>query len=99
MHQHNAGTSLVAASVAKALALKGRPARDRARDQRDSTGEILTFAAVAPGEVVADFLPFRGYYTRLLADLVGEAGRVYAIVPDALKQARKAFALIKASHG
>jgi predicted methyltransferase len=86
LRQHHADTSRVAASVAKALALKGRPARERARDRRDSTGEILTFAAVAPGEVVADFLPFRGYYTRLFADLVGEAGRVYAIVPDALKE-------------
>jgi predicted methyltransferase len=68
-------------AVARALADKGRPARDRARDKRDHIGEVLAFASIAPGEIVADFLPFRGYYTRLFAAL---AGRVYAVVPEDL---------------
>jgi predicted methyltransferase len=67
--------------VAAAIAAKGRPSRDRARDTRDHTLKILAFAAIAPGEVVADFLPFRGYYTRLFSHLVGEQGRIFAIVP------------------
>jgi predicted methyltransferase len=79
-------TPPITSSVAKALAAKGRPARDRSRDQRDHTSEVLAFAAVKPGEVVADFLPFRGYYTRLFVDLVGEKGRVYAIVPAPLNR-------------
>jgi predicted methyltransferase len=64
-----------------AMTVKGRPARDRARDGRDHALKILTFAAIAPGEVVADFLPFRGYYTRLFSSLVGEEGKTYAIIP------------------
>src|SRR3984885_8283679 len=68
-------------AIAAAIAGKGRPARDRSRDRRDQTSEILAFAAVASGEVVADFLPFRGYYTRLFSALVGERGRTYAVVP------------------
>jgi predicted methyltransferase len=67
--------------IAAAMAVKGRPPRDRARDGRDHTLKILAFAAIAPGEVVADFLPFRGYYTRLFSSLVGEQGRTYAIIP------------------
>src|ERR1700761_9609106 len=71
-------------AIAASLAVKGRPARDRARDQRDHTAEILAFADVKAGEVVADFLPFRGYYTRLFSDLVGPEGRTYAVVPEPL---------------
>ena len=71
-------------AIARALADKGRPARDRARDKRDQIGEVLAFASIAPGEIVADFLPFRGYYTRLFASLVGAAGRAYAVVPEDL---------------
>jgi predicted methyltransferase len=70
--------------IARALADKGRPSRDRARDKRDQIGEVLAFASIAPAEIIADFLPFRGYYTRLFAALVGVAGRAYAIVPEDL---------------
>ena len=55
-----------------------------ARDKRDRIGEVLAFASIAPAEIVADFLPFRGYYTRLFAALVGVAGRAYAVVPEDL---------------
>jgi predicted methyltransferase len=68
-------------TIAAAMAVKGRPPRDRARDGRDHTLKILTFAAVVSGEIVADFLPFRGYYTRLFSSLVGERGRTYAVIP------------------
>jgi predicted methyltransferase len=62
------------------LADKGR-ARDRARDKRDRIGEVLAFASISPGEIVADFLPFRGHSTRLFASLVGAAGRAYPVIP------------------
>jgi predicted methyltransferase len=71
-------------AIARALADKDRPARDRSRDKRDQIGEVLAFASIAPGEIVADFMPFRGYYTRLFAALVGVAGRAYAVVPEEL---------------
>jgi predicted methyltransferase len=84
MDQENDRRASRSATIAAALAVKGRPARDRARDARDHTAEILDFADVVPGEVVADFLPFRGYYTRLFSTLVGVKGRTFAVVPKAL---------------
>jgi predicted methyltransferase len=71
-------------AVVQALADRARPARDRARDARDHTAEVLAFADVQPGEVIADFLPFRGYYTRLFSALVGPSGCVFACVPGVL---------------
>ena len=56
------------------MADKDRPARDRSRDKRDRIGEVLAFASIAPGQIVADFMPFRGYYTRLFAVLVAWRG-------------------------
>jgi predicted methyltransferase len=73
-------------AIARALRDKARPARDRARDRRDHAAEVLAFADLRAGEVVADFLPFRGYFTRLFSALVGPAGRVFACVPDVLSK-------------
>jgi predicted methyltransferase len=84
MGHHSNEPPLGNEAVAQALADKHRPARDRARDKRDHIGGVLAFASIAPGEIVADFMPFRGYYTRLFAALVGVAGRAYAVVPEEL---------------
>jgi predicted methyltransferase len=84
MGHHSDERPLRDEAIARALADKGRPARDRARDKRDHTHEVLAFASIAPGEIIADFLPFRGYHTRLFASLVGAAGRAYAVVPEDL---------------
>jgi predicted methyltransferase len=70
--------------IGRALTDKGRPPRDHARDLRDHAAEVLAFADLRPGEVVADFLPFRGYFTRLFSALVGPSGRVFACVPEVL---------------
>lgn len=70
--------------VANAINDKSRPRRDFARDARDSTAQVLAFTGVKPGDVVLDFLPFRGYFTRLFSSIVGENGHVYASVPQAL---------------
>ncbi len=42
---------------------------------------MLALADVRPGQHVADIRPEEGYFTRLLAPVVGETGRVYAFVP------------------
>jgi predicted methyltransferase len=84
MGHHSDKSRLRDEAIARVLADKGRPARDRARDKRDRIGEVLAFASISPGEIVADFLPFRGYYTRLFASQVGAAGRAYAVVPEDL---------------
>jgi predicted methyltransferase len=71
----------LAQSVDAVVASKSRSAEDRALDAERMPGEVLEFADVARGEVVADFMAGGGYYTALLADLVGPKGIVYAVNP------------------
>jgi predicted methyltransferase len=59
----------------------GRPAADRDRDAKRVPAELLTFAQVAPGEAVGDFVMGGGYLTRILAGAVGGTGHVYAFQP------------------
>lgn len=56
-----------------------RPQADRDRDEARHPAEILAFADVHPGIRIADIGPGGGYYTRLFAVAVGDAGRVFAI--------------------
>lgn len=65
--------------IAAAVADPGRPAADRKLDSVRKPGEVLRYAGVRPGEMVAEFLPGGGYYTRLLSHVVGSAGKVYAL--------------------
>ena len=65
--------------VAKAVANPSRPADDRKLDPGRKPAEVLTFADVKPGETIGEFLPGGGYYTRLLSDIVGPAGKIYAL--------------------
>jgi predicted methyltransferase len=65
--------------IAKAVADPSRPADDRKFDERRKPAEILAYANVKPGETVGEFLPGGGYYTRLLSDVVGPQGKVYAL--------------------
>jgi predicted methyltransferase len=65
--------------IAKAIADPARTAADRERDARDKTSEILAFAGVQPGMVVADIFAAGGYYSELLAGVVGPNGRVLSI--------------------
>ena len=70
-----------AAEIAAAVADAGRPATDTARDANRKPAEIVAFAGVKAGDVVAEIAPGGGYYTRILAKAVGPQGRVYAMMP------------------
>jgi predicted methyltransferase len=65
--------------IAAAVADKGRPESDTARDALRKPAEMLEFAGVKPGDKVADFIPGGGYFTRIFAKAVGSKGKVYAI--------------------
>jgi predicted methyltransferase len=65
--------------IQKAVADPSRPTDDRKLDVNRKPGEVLAFAQIRPGEVVGEYLPGGGYYTRLLSDIVGSTGRVYAL--------------------
>jgi predicted methyltransferase len=68
----------VPANIAGAIADTNRPQADRDLDARRKPAEMLTFAGVKPGDKVLEFVPGRGYVTRLLAKAVGTVGHVYA---------------------
>ena len=70
-------------TVAAAIADPGRPNADRLRDADRKPAEVLDFAGVRPGMVVAELGSGGGYYTRILAKAVGPGGEVLAIVPAA----------------
>jgi predicted methyltransferase len=65
--------------IAQAVADPARPADDRKDDVNRKPAEVLDFAGVMPGQVIGEYLPGGGYYTRLLSHVVGPGGRVYAL--------------------
>jgi predicted methyltransferase len=65
--------------IAKAVADPSRPQTDRKLDADRKPAAVLAYAGVKPGEVVGEYLPGGGYYTRLLSDIVGPNGKVYAL--------------------
>src|SRR5215469_9289640 len=65
--------------VAKAVADPARPADDRKLDGDRKPADVLAYADVKPGETVGEYLPGGGYYTRMLSDIVGSGGKVYAL--------------------
>ena len=74
----SAGSS-VSDDIARAVADPTRPAEDRKLDADRKPAEVLRFSGVKPGETVGEYLPGGGYYTRLLSDIVGAKGKVYAL--------------------
>jgi predicted methyltransferase len=66
-----------AANIAGAIADTNRPQTDKDLDAQRKPAEMLTFAGLKPGDEVLEFVPGRGYVTRLLAKAVGTTGHVY----------------------
>jgi predicted methyltransferase len=78
-------------NYAAALADTNRPAAERERDAVRKPTELLTFAQIAPGEKVGDYMMGGGYWTRILSNLVGPQGRVYAFQPNEFISFRPAY--------
>ena len=70
--------------IAAAVADKGRPAEDVARDGARKPAEMLVFAGVRPGMKIGELLPGGGYFTRVFAKAIGPKGKVYAWYPAGL---------------
>lgn len=91
-----------AAAAAAAVADARRPDADKARDAGRKPAETVVFAGVRPGSKVAELGPGAGYYTRVLAGMVGPTGKVYAVAgPCAPERPTCLDALnaIKAAYG
>jgi predicted methyltransferase len=69
----------VPAEVSQAIADTSRPPSDRKLDADRKPAALLAFAGIKRGLVVGEYLPGGGYYTRLLSDVVGPQGKVYAL--------------------
>ena len=78
--------------IARIMGAEGAPWLDRPeREKEEAPIKAIAALKIAPGDVVADVGAGSGYYTMLLADAVGERGRVYAtdIQPDMLALIKK----------
>lgn len=92
-----AGALSLPASAAQAAAAAepavltdtGRPAEDKARDAERKPADMLSFANVHAGQTVVDFMPGKGYFSRLFSLAVGDKGSVYAVNPQVLLDLRK----------
>lgn len=65
--------------ISKAVADPARPAGYKAADAFRKPAETLTFSGVRPGMTVGEFYPAGGYFTRMISDVVGPTGHIYAI--------------------
>jgi predicted methyltransferase len=74
-----AADAAIDAAIRNSLTNPDRTQADRDRDVREKPAEVLAFAGVKPGMTVADLFSAGGYYTELLAGVVGANGKVYAV--------------------
>ncbi len=68
-----------ATPIEAAIADPARTDKDRERDAREKPAEVLAFSGIKPGMTVADLFAGGGYYTELLAGVVGPTGKVYSV--------------------
>jgi predicted methyltransferase len=66
-------------TIQRAVADPARPAGYRAADALRKPAETLSFSGIRPGMIVGEFYPAGGYFTRMLSDVVGPRGHIYAI--------------------
>ena len=77
--QADAAPPSLNAIIAKAVADPARPAGYRAADSFRKPAQTLAFSGVRPGMTVGEFYPAGGYFTRMISDVVGPTGHIYAI--------------------
>jgi predicted methyltransferase len=92
-----AAQAAVPAAVTAAVADPKRPDDDRKMDADRKPAEVVAFAGVKAGQTVAEYLPGGGYYTRILSDVVGPKGKIWALEtttwgPKNIDETKKAIA-------
>jgi predicted methyltransferase len=65
--------------IEAAVTNSARSDKDRERDAREKPAELLEFAGMKPGMVVADIFGGGGYYSELFSYAVGPSGKVLLI--------------------
>ena len=69
------------ASIADAIADPRRPMDQVKLDATRKPALLMAFAQLKSADAVADFMPGNAYFTRILSDVVGARGHVYAFLP------------------
>jgi predicted methyltransferase len=77
--QSSATPIAVSPAIRAAVDAPGRSAKDRERDARERPADVLGFAGVAPGMTVADIFGGGGYYSEIVAGVVGASGRTLLV--------------------
>jgi predicted methyltransferase len=81
------GTEIAARDIAVPLAVRAavadshRPAEQAKLDAQRKPAQMIAFAGVKAGDQVAEFMPGNAYFSRILSDVVGPEGKVYAFTP------------------
>jgi predicted methyltransferase len=71
----------VSANVTAAVSDPRRPAEQVKLDTSRKPALTVVFAEAKAGDRIADVMSGNGYFTRILSDVVGPTGRVYAFIP------------------
>ncbi|OJU07517.1 MAG: hypothetical protein BGN86_10335 [Caulobacterales bacterium 68-7] len=66
------------AAVTAAVADAGRTDAEKARDEGRKPAQVVAVAGVKAGDKVGELAPGGGYYSKILAKVVGPNGKVYA---------------------
>ncbi len=80
-----AKTAAIPAFIAAALADPAR-ADQAGDDERRQAAAVIAFSGVKPGDTVIDYLPGKGYWTRIFSGVVGPKGHVFAYWPAAAQK-------------
>ena len=94
-----AASAPLSPAIEKAVADASRPADDRNLDAVRKPAQLMAYAGVHPGERVAEYLPGGGYYTRMLSDVVGPTGKVFALETTTWKGSVEAEQKVLAEPG
>lgn len=80
-----------------------RPDADKKRDIGRKPAEVMSFFGVKPGMTVAELMTSEGYFTAVLAEAVGDTGRVYGLnnqwLRDRFKDTKRPLASLLSKGG
>jgi predicted methyltransferase len=71
----------IPAAIARALSDPRRPPEQVELDAARKPAQLMAFAGIKRGDAIADFMSGNGYFTRIMSDVVGAGGHVYAFLP------------------
>jgi predicted methyltransferase len=71
----------MAASIETAISDPRRPDEQIKLDANRKPGPSILFSGAKAGDRIADVMSGNGYFTRILSDVVGPSGHIYAYIP------------------